>query len=140
MKTYYQRNREKILAYAKKRYAENPDYNKEWSKNNPDKIKMNRHKYAKKQKEYYEKWYKENGRNRATNYREKILEWEQLFPERKKIQRQLINAVRLDEIKRPEICSQCGRKTRIQAHHFNYDHFMNIIWLCASCHKNEHNK
>ncbi len=139
METYFQKNRAKKLAYARKRYAENPEYQKKWRAEHPEKTKIYRQRRIKKQKDYYEKWYKENGRNRADNYKECIFEWEQANPEKVKIKKQLYKEVKKGTIKRPEICPRCGRKARIQAHHFNYNHFMNFVWLCASCHKLKHN-
>ena len=133
MKTYYQ----KLSKQDKEAYI---NRQKQWRLKHSDKIKMYRKKHAKKQKEFYEKWYKENGRNRASNYLEKILEWHQKYPKRIKIMGQLNRAVNSGKIKRPETCPKCGRKTRIHAHHFNYDHYTNFVWLCASCHKKEHEK
>lgn len=133
METHYQKNREKILAY-------NRQYLKNWRAKNPDKEKEYRKTRAPKQKEYYEKWYKENGRSRADDYQEKIYEYQQEHPDRVKIQKAVKLAIKAGKIIRPDICPKCGRKARIQAHHFNYEHFMNFVWLCASCHKKEHLK
>jgi len=151
METYYQRNRERISLQKKeyyrkhrdkkkKYYEEHRNEAKKWRIEHPEKIKMYRQRYAKKQKEYYEKWYKENGRNRTVRDLEKILEWRYEHPERVKIHDQLNRAVNSGKLERPEICPKCRRKTRIHAHHINYDHFMNFLWLCASCHKLEHAK
>jgi hypothetical protein len=42
---------------------------------------------------------------------------------------------------KPDSCSVCGRQdTRIVAHHTNYDEPLNVVWLCSSCHKKEHNR
>ena len=103
------------------------------------KRKLYRQRHADKQKKYYAKWYKEKGRRRAENYKEIIYEWTRLFPEKVKIRDQLDYVIKIGIITRPKICPKCGREARIQAHHFNYEHFMNFIWLCASCHKKVHN-
>lgn len=142
METYYKKNRAKLLAYAKK-YREDhaeyfKDYRNKYKSEHPDKIKAYRQKRAGKQKEYYEKWYKENGRKRADNYQECIFEWGQKYPGRRKISRQLNSAITSGKIIRPSVCPKCGREARIQAHHYNYEHFMNFVFLCASCHKKEH--
>ena len=138
METYYQRNKEKVLAYARARYRGNPDYIKKYREENRDKFRVYRKKYAIKQAEYYRDWYSKNGRIRTDSDIEKIREWCQAFPERIEIQRQVRNAVRSGKITRPDVCSKCGRVAKIQAHHVNYEHFMNFIWLCSSCHKKEH--
>lgn len=112
----------------------------EWQAEHPEKVKIYKKNNAPKQKIYYEKWYRENGRNRTDNDREKVYEWAKAYPDRIKIMSQLNYAVKSGKIKRPGICSKCSRKTRVQAHHYNYAHYMNLVWLCVSCHKNEHIK
>lgn len=146
-KTYYKKHRERLLAKQNEYYANLSEQDKKkiiecithWRKEHPEKVKEYRKKRAAKQAEYYEIWYKENGRKRADNYIEISLEWIQEHPDRVKIERQTLYAVNNGKIKRPETCPRCGRKARIQAHHFNYDHYMNFVWLCSSCHKKEHN-
>jgi len=133
METYYQRHK-------KERHKDNPGYHKKWYKDNPKKIKVVRLRRAKKQAIYYAKWYKENGRGRTANYKECILEYRQKYPDRIKIYRMVNMAVSEGEIIKPDICSECGRTAYLHAHHYNYENYMNFIWLCASCHKNEHNK
>lgn len=38
---------------------------------------------------------------------------------------------------RPCICSKCGKERRIDAHHWSYElqHWLDVIWLCKSCHR-----
>jgi len=132
-KEYYHKNREIMKEHSRKYY-------KELVKEHPEKIKMYRENSKENQREYYRNWYKENGRSRADNYVECALEYKQKYPERTKIGRQLTAAVRAGKIKRPDVCPKCGRRTRVHAHHYNYDHFMNFVWLCASCHRLEHTK
>ena len=131
METYYQKNKEKRLVYAKKYHTEHNEQKKEYQK-------KYRIKNAQKMSQYYINWYKEKGRRRSDNYIEKALEWKQAFPERVKIHRQIEIAIKTGKIIRPKICSKCGRKTKTQTHHLDYNDFMNFVWLCASCHKKEH--
>lgn len=144
METYYQRNKEKILARGKKYYLEHKKkcltYARKWKQEHPESIKRSRVKRAPKQKIYYEKWYAENGRNRPDNYVEKNLEWKADHPGRVLIHKQLYYAIKKGEFIRPDICPKCGRKTRIHAHHVDYEHYSHFIWLCASCHQKEHVK
>ena len=128
METYYQRNKEKCLVYAREYNIKNKEKRKAYRISKKDKIRQ-----------YYINWYAKNGRKRSDNIIEKALEWQQAFPERFKIHRKLQYAVLVGKVTRPPECSKCGREARIQSHHFNYDHFMNFIWLCSSCHKIEHN-
>lgn len=143
MNTYYQENREKILQRQKEKYHKNPRVYIERVKESRNSLvleKKNLYRLKKKeyQKEYYAKWYKKNGRNRADNYTECILEWHEANPEKIKIHQQLRQAVLKGKVIRPKECSRCGKEGRIHAHHINYEHFMNFVWLCASCHKLEH--
>lgn len=94
--------------------------------------------YREKEHAYYKRWYQENGRNRADNYLESILEWQQEHPDRVKAEVQLQEAVRKGEIRKPTECQKCGRVARLVGHHDDYSKPLNVIWLCYSCHKLEH--
>lgn len=48
-------------------------------------------------------------------------------------------AVRTGKIKRPSRCSRCRRKSQvIHGHHRDYSKPLEVVWLCAKCHKLEH--
>jgi hypothetical protein len=47
-------------------------------------------------------------------------------------------AIRRGELHRPSECSQCGRCSKVYGHHPDYQRPLDVIWLCASCHRNEH--
>ena len=131
IKTYYQKNRKERLAYAK-------DYRKQ----NPELTIERDRRYAKKRKEkqtyYYQKWYAKNGRNRTDADKERILKYNQFFPERVKANKMVRACVWLGHIVKPDTCTYCKKNKRVQAHHINYDHYLNFIWLCGSCHKLVH--
>ncbi len=132
-KAYYQKHKDKIKTWRKK-----------WSELNADRLKDKSKKYREENKEriakYYREWYAKNGRNRSEASFERSLEWAQENPEKVAIQRKLRHKIRQGKILRPETCPKCGVKAKIQAHHYNYEHYMNFIWLCSSCHKKEHVK
>lgn len=47
-------------------------------------------------------------------------------------------AVEAGVINRPDECQGCGRKatdTRLSAHHHDYSKPLDVIWLCAACHR-----
>ena len=148
METYYQRNRAKCLARAKEYYRENivafADFNRRYREENREKVKQStkrwRENNSEKVKLYQMAWYRKNGKNRTDADYEKIYEWMESNPEKVKIQKQLQYAVMRGYIERPSCCPRCKREVRVQAHHVDYDRYTNFIWLCASCHKKEHNK
>jgi hypothetical protein len=94
--------------------------------------------YREKQRIYYREWYQENGRNRADDYAEAILEWRQEHPDRVKAGVQLREAIKKGEIRKPTECQRCGRIARLVGHHDDYSKPLDVIWLCYSCHKLEH--
>ena len=97
-----------------------------------------RNKNKEKIRDYYRKWYAENGRNRAANYMEIILEYQQKYPERVRARCRLAYALKKGKIKLPLKCEKCGKEGRVNAHHVNYSKALDIQWLCYSCHKLEH--
>lgn len=53
------------------------------------------------------------------------------------------NAVRKGLIAKPDFCSKCKKNEvsrRIHAHHHDYTKPIDVTWLCAQCHKDEHEK
>lgn len=47
----------------------------------------------------------------------------------------LLNALHLP---RPKNCAGCGKRSSVHAHHRDYARPLWILWLCPSCHANEH--
>lgn len=95
--------------------------------------------FRERERVYYREWYQVNGRNRAENYTEAIYEWRQEHPERVRAMNILERALIKGKISKPTACQKCGRVARLHGHHFDYADPLNIRWLCASCHKLEHN-
>lgn len=47
-------------------------------------------------------------------------------------------ALRCGKLVRPSVCQGCGRsadETRLSAHHHDYTKPLDVIWLCAACHR-----
>ena len=97
-----------------------------------DKYKKRRQLY---QKKYYSEWYRKNGRNRSDDYQEVILQWQRDHPEAVKAKLLLRDAVRVDKIIKPKICSVCNKRKRLSGHHDDYSKPLEVKWLCSSCHK-----
>ena len=123
-KRYYQNNKKKILRRTRK-------YDKQ-KRTNPE--------FVAKEKKYYKKWYKKNGRKRATNYAEITRKWYYNHLKEAKTKYIVKKAVKNGVITKPNKCEECGSKTRLNAHHPDYGKPLEVIWLCQSCHKKLHTK
>ena len=47
-------------------------------------------------------------------------------------------AVRCGKLEKPNRCQGCGRsseETRLGSHHYDYTKPLDVIWLCAACHR-----
>lgn len=53
-------------------------------------------------------------------------------------QKKLQYAVVCKKITRPEICEKCFISCKPQGHHRDYSKPLEVVWLCARCHKSEH--
>jgi len=64
----------------------------------------------------------------------------------KRAQGKVERAIAKGDLIRPEACEQCGTvpppmkdgRTRIQAHHDDYDNPLEVRWICQECHHDEH--
>lgn len=52
----------------------------------------------------------------------------------------LRRAILRGDIIKPKTCAICGSDTILQAHHYDYNKPLDVIFLCDKCHKNEHKK
>jgi len=109
MKGYYKQNREKRLEYQNQFRKNNPNKMKDWYEKNPQKIPFYRH--------------------RLLNFKGK--------------------QITLENSPRIGVCSNCGRSVesgvikRTQIHHLKYDDnnpLDHTIELCVRCHRQEHAK
>ncbi len=53
------------------------------------------------------------------------------------------NAVRDGKLERKTSCEHCGTdKKKLQKHHWSYleEHWLDVIWLCTTCHGAEHKR
>lgn len=48
------------------------------------------------------------------------------------------NALKTGRLINPKICSECGKRGRIEGHHPDYSKPLGVIWLCSSCHRSVH--
>ena len=60
------------------------------------------------------------------------------YPTQRKAIWTLNNAIQDGRAIRPETCSRCGQKARIEGHHHDYSKPLDVIWLCRRCHVEEH--
>lgn len=91
--------------------------------------------------EYYENWYKKNGRRRSSMHSIQIMEWRKANPEKVFAHKMVAAALKAKKIKNPGYCQKCKTKTNyLDAHHEDYRKPLDIIWLCISCHRKIHSK
>lgn len=65
--------------------------------------------------------------------------WRERNPEKYRAQTAVNNALRDGKLVKPTAC-ECGRPGRIHAHHHDYSKPLEVRWLCAACHADEHRK
>ena len=49
----------------------------------------------------------------------------------------LNKAVREGRVSRPQNCSECQNAGRIEGHHPNYLRWLEVVWLCRTCHSKQ---
>jgi len=64
--------------------------------------------------------------------------WDARNPHKKKASGSVNSAVRTGRLNKPNRCERCGGSGKIEGHHPNYSKPLEVMWLCESCHKQEH--
>ena len=118
------RNPEKIKEYSRTYAEKHPERRKEscrlYAQNHPQKIREKVRSYRKARPEVY----------LAANKR-----WLDKHPAAKKAQWNFHARIRREKIVRPEYCSACDKKRRVQGHHADYAKPYEVEWVCRKCHK-----
>lgn len=102
-------------------------------------------------REYSRNWYRENRERRLARAKQHYAENRDAILRRQRAHRRatfrreqarglLRNAVLRGDVRRPENCSRCGKRGRIQGHHHDYSKPLDVIWLCVACHLRLHGK
>lgn len=129
--------KECVKLRTKRNKEEKKDYYMEYDRNRPNSkdrnlktIERTRLKYA-----------------TDSEYKQKILDkknnWANRNQHKRKAQNNVSNAVRDGKLVKPEVCEHCGTsEKKIQGHHWSYlpEHWLDVIWLCTSCHGKEHKR
>jgi hypothetical protein len=91
-----------------------------------------------KQRIFYSKWYKLNGRNRTIKQLDDVNNWHNNNPEKVNAHRILRKNIKLGKINIPVRCTICSSESKLSGHHCDYSKPLDVIWVCYSCHKKIH--
>ena len=103
-------------------------YMKEFRKRPDQKIK---------QAERFKKWYDANKHKRKVKYSDIVL-YRQMYPEKNRARQSVYEAIKSGKLTKPNKCIVCNKERYITAHHKDYNNRLDVLWLCASCHKKLH--
>lgn len=128
-KKYYDNNIDKESARKKKYRLDNPkkvreDY-KRYYENNIEKESKRKAKF-----------YKEN----KQLVKDRIYKYRSDHPDRHYARGVLTNMLRYGKIKKPVRCSLCKSVRFVEGHHPDYSKPKEVVWLCKSCHRQEHTR
>jgi len=66
-------------------------------------------------------------------------EWKKKYPERAKAHYEVAKAVKSGILKKAAVCENCHHpRPRVSAYHPDYSKPLEVVWLCQTCHLNEH--
>ena len=94
--------------------------------------------------EHYQQYEKERAANKLAyrvEYKKNWLkEYYEDFPNKRKANAAINNAVKLRKYLKPCYCEICGSDKSVQAHHSSYteDMWLVVTWLCSRCHVRLH--
>jgi hypothetical protein len=69
---------------------------------------------------------------------ERAAKWAALNPQKVYCHDAVYKALKKGILKKPDLCSKCGLKKTIHAHHKDYSKPLDVVWLCNSCHAKIH--
>ena len=65
-------------------------------------------------------------------------EWRAANPEKYKAHSMVNYHVRIGNMTKPNKCSKCSSKGRVEGHHEDYSKPLDVEWLCSACHSQVH--
>lgn len=74
---------------------------------------------------------------RIENHRKNIRQYHLRTPERNRARRAARDAVKIGALIKPDCCSVCGVKTKLEGHHhkgYARENWLDVQWLCGQCH------
>lgn len=88
-------------------------------------------------REYDRKRYHQNPARRAHTAKVAAA-WAAKYPERRKAQNAIHNAIRDGRLIKADECKTCGSTGRLHGHHDDYSKPLDVRWLCVPCHARHH--
>ena len=90
------------------------------------------------------RWYENGGklivRRNRLRWQKKNRSW-RFVPKEKRIAYTILRtSIRNGSISKPLVCSNCGKISKIEGHHYDYSKPLDVLWLCNPCHRNVHDK
>jgi hypothetical protein len=129
--------KECVKIRTKRNRKEKEDYYKEYDRNRPNSEERNQRNIERVNKNYPE----------DPVFRQKIQEtkkeWAARNKHKRKAQSAVSNAVRDGKLTNVVSCEHCGTsEKKIQGHHWSYlpEHWLDVSWLCTTCHGKEHRR
>ncbi len=83
---------------------------------------------------------RENYKNHPNLYKQTVQRWAKRNPEKIKAHGVMNYALLIGAIIKPKVCQRCGKRKRLDAHHwkgYNKKYHLSVLWLCRKCHKKE---
>lgn len=125
---------------AKKDVKENRDLNKEYYLEY-DRNRLNAKERTLKQSLTVKKKIDDGDVALANKIKQTKQKWADNNPNKRKAQVVARNAIKSGKLIQSPVCECCGcNSCQIQGHHWSYepDNYLDVIWLCTSCHGKEH--
>lgn len=60
------------------------------------------------------------------------------YPEKYKAHNNIEYAINSNKVVKPEVCSVCGKKRKLEGHHYDYSKPLEVVWVCHICHMKIH--
>lgn len=117
-------HRQSVAAWRSRNARKETRRKKSWSDKHREQVRAKDRRYQKQNRTKIQAWQNK---------------WKAEHPDKAKAHRAVQHALRIGTLIRPQACRLCDDRTRrLHAHHEDYTKPLEVVWMCARCHREHH--
>ena len=78
--------------------------------------------------------YRKNNKEKLNESQRKRRNNNEEYARKQRVRNTLYSEIRAGRLTHPQLCERCGAKSKVEAHHEDYNKPLDVIWLRVDCH------